>query len=68
MENGAAALGSRLAVSYKVKHRVNANDKEPTSQCRRLKRHRFDSWLRKIPWRKKWQPTPVFLPEESHGQ
>jgi len=23
--------------------------------------------VRKIPWRKKWQPTPVFLPEESHG-
>ena len=28
----------------------------------------FDSWLRKIPWRRKWQPTPVFLPGESHGQ
>ena len=25
-------------------------------------------WLRKIPWRRKWQPTPVFLPGESHGQ
>ena len=25
-------------------------------------------WVRKIPWRRKWQPTPVFLPEESHGQ
>ena len=28
----------------------------------------FDPWVRKIPWRRKWQPTPVFLPEESHGQ
>ena len=28
----------------------------------------FDPWVRKIPWRKKWQPTPVFLPEKSHGQ
>ena len=28
----------------------------------------FDSWLRKIPWRRKWQPTPVFLPGEPHGQ
>ena len=27
----------------------------------------FDSWLRKIPWRKKWQPTPVLLPGESYG-
>ena len=28
----------------------------------------FDSWIGKIPWRRKWQPTPVFLPGESHGQ
>ena len=28
----------------------------------------FDTWLRKIPWRRKWQPTPVFLSGESHGQ
>ena len=25
-------------------------------------------WVRKIPWRRKWQLTPVFLPEKSHGQ
>ena len=29
---------------------------------------RFDPWVRKIPWRMAWQPTPVFLPGESHGQ
>ena len=34
-------------------------------QCRRC---RFDSWIGKIPWRRKWQPTPVFLPGESQGQ
>ena len=34
-------------------------------QCRR---HRFDLWVRKIPWRRKWQPTPVFLPGESQGR
>ena len=28
----------------------------------------FDPWVRMIPWRKKWQPTPVFLPEKSLGQ
>ena len=28
----------------------------------------FDPWVRKIPWRRAWRPTPVFLPEESHGQ
>ena len=32
------------------------------------KRHRFDPWVRKIPWRTALQPTPVFLPGESHGQ
>ena len=28
----------------------------------------FDPWARKIPWRRKWQPTQVFLPGKSHGQ
>ena len=37
-------------------------------QCRRHKRHRFDPWVGKTPWRRAWQPTPVFLPGESHGQ
>ena len=32
------------------------------------KRCRFDPWVRKIPWSRKWQPTPVFLPGKSHGQ
>ena len=31
-------------------------------------RPRFDPWVGKISWRRKWQPTPVFLPGESHGQ
>ena len=29
---------------------------------------RFDTWVGKIPWRRKWQPTPVFLPGEFQGQ
>ena len=33
--------------------------KESTCQCRRHKRHRLNPWVRKIPWRRKWQPTPV---------
>ena len=45
-----------------------ANGKEPTCHCRKHKRCRFDPWVRKIPWRRAWQPTPVFLPGESHGQ
>ena len=28
----------------------------------------FDPWVRKIPWRSEWLPTPVFLPREFHGQ
>ena len=41
---------------------------EPAYQCRTHKRHGFDPWIGKIPWRKAWQPTPVFWPGESHGQ
>ena len=37
-------------------------------QCRRGRRHGFDPWVGKIPWRRKWQPTPVFLVGESQGQ
>ena len=42
--------------------------KESACQCTRHKKHRFDPWVGKIPWRRAWQPTPVFLPEEFHGQ
>ena len=42
--------------------------KEPACQCRRHKRCRFNPWVGKIPWSRKWQPTPVFLPGKSHGQ
>ena len=42
--------------------------KESACQCRRCKRLGFDPWIRKIPWRSSWPPTPVFLPGESHGR
>ena len=42
--------------------------KELICQFRRLKRHGFGPWVGKIPWRRKWQPTTVFLPGEDHGQ
>ena len=45
-----------------------ANGKEPACHCRRRKRRGFDPWVWKIPWRRAWQLTPVFLPGESHGQ
>ena len=42
--------------------------KEPACQRRRCKRCGFDPWVEKMPWRRAWQPTPAFLPGESHGQ
>ena len=39
--------------------------KESACQCRR---HGFDTWARRIPWRRKWQPTPVSLLGNSHRQ
>ena len=39
--------------------------KEPSCQC---SRHRFDPWIRKIPWRREWLPTPVFLPGKSQDK
>ena len=42
--------------------------KESTCQCRRRKRCGFDPWIGKIFQRRKWHPTPLFLPEKSHKQ
>ena len=42
--------------------------KEPTCRCRMHRRWGFSPWVGKISWRRKWQPTPAFLPEKSHGQ
>jgi len=38
------------------------------SICLQCRRRGFDAWVGRIPWRKAWQPTPVFLPGEFHGQ
>ena len=42
-----------------------SDSKESACKCRR---HRFDPWVRKVTWKREWQPIPVFLPAESHGQ
>ena len=42
--------------------------REPACQCRSHKRHGFNPWVRKVPWRRAWQPTPVFSPGEPCGQ
>ena len=47
---------------------TGSDGKKSACQCRTYKRPRFNPWVRKIPWRRKWQPTPVFLPAEYHGQ
>ena len=41
---------------------------EPTCQCRKHERERIGPWVKKIPWRRAWQPSPVSLPGEFHGQ
>ena len=41
------------------------SSEESACQCRR---QGLDPWVKEIPWRRKWQPTPVFLPKKSHGQ
>ena len=45
-----------------------ASGKECTCQGRRCKSLGYDPWVRKIPWRRKWQPPPIFLPGKFHGQ
>ena len=41
---------------------------ESACQCRGHMKCEFDPWVRKVPWRKAWKLTPVFLPGKSHGQ
>ena len=36
--------------------------------CLQCSRPGFDRWVGKIPWRREWLPTPIFLPREFHGQ
>ena len=59
-----AFLGEAMLINTVVK----VYGKEPACQCRRLKRCGFEPCVGETPWRRKWQPTPVFLPGESHGQ
>ena len=42
--------------------------KNPPAMQEMHRTHGFSPWAGKIPWRKKWQPIPVFLPGELHGQ
>ena len=65
---GCISVHLRICVPVGLSLFLRVYGKEPICQCRRLKRWGFDPWVGKIPWRRTWQPTPVFLPGESHGQ
>ena len=61
---------SSLSYFYQCPHHYSGfpggtSGKEPACQCRRCK---FDALGQEDPWRRKWQPTPVFLPGKFHGQ
>ena len=64
---GEAKLRNRSGWHY-LSSPGGTSGKESACQCRRCKRHEFNPWIGKVLWRRKWQPTPVFLPGKSHGQ
>ena len=64
-------------ISLQLKIKINKFTKKKKQQQKNttlpvnagdIKRRGFHPWVRKIPWGRAWQPTPVFLPGESHGQ
>ena len=55
------------AVSHRKGFPSEASGKELACQGRRCKRHRFDPWIGKVPWRREWQHISVFL-EDPDGQ
>jgi len=76
---GACSCDLRLVLTQSGKDALNVNmdfpsgkdftsGKEPTCQSQRYKKHRFNPWVGKIPWRRAQQPIPVLLPGKSHGQ
>ena len=66
------ALCFILEIYFKTKYHMPSKSfpggRLPTCQCWRCRRQRFDPWVGEISLRRKWQPTPVFLPGELHGQ
>ena len=55
-------------ILYQLSHKGSPSGKGTTCQCRRLKRCGLDPWVGKIPWRRKWQLTLVFLSGKSRGR
>ena len=68
---GVSCIAGRFFTNWDIREapsQVVLVVKNPPASAGRCKRHRFDPWVGKIPWRRAQQPTPVFLPGESHGQ
>ena len=61
-------MHSWFEYTVKFKTRLWLSGQDSTCQCRRCRRRGFHPCVKKIPWRRKQQPTPVFLPGESYGQ
>ena len=51
-----------------IKHSQGFPGGSHRKECLQCRRPRFNPWVGKIPWRRKWQPAPVFLPGKSHGR
>jgi len=63
------AIGVLLVQRYEINWASLMNQQaENLPAVQETQKCRFVSWVRKIPWRTKWQPIPVFLPIKSHGQ
>ena len=56
----------QISTVYRLGFPWGTSGKEPTTNSE-VKRHGFESWVKKIPWRRKWEPTLVFLPGKSNG-
>ena len=66
--HGQRILGDYSPWSHKELDTTERLSTAQHSQSRRHRREGFHPWVGKIPWRRAWQPTPVFLPGEFHGQ
>ena len=62
---GSQRIGYNLVSEQQMGFPASASGKEPACQYKGHKRCGFNPWVGKIPWRRAWQPTPVFLPGNS---
>ena len=66
--SGRAAIWTQMTEQQQSSYGLPraASCKETACQYRNWRRHRFSPWVEKIPWKRAWKPTAVFLPGESH--